>query len=257
MIKDLEGALYPLALPPPKPSARGHAIPVGSLMLPGLWQAFIWGFGGSIIADGKFELTDPATVQAIEALLALQGYAAPATGGGHALAFQLYQPAPLPAPWTWARLPRFPVNPVVTTVSYAQGVVGNPGEVPPDVLAAAVTFMLWLYEPAAVSLAAGQGDPPVVASASAQPAYWTHKPDGGGAVGDRSHFRDCYDGFPSVTVHAMEYAMTSVLFGGVKPSAALAVAEQEMNSGRCQSPPPFVVTVNPTGLWEDAGSERG
>lgn len=49
---------------------------VAALDSEGLWQGFVAGLGGAVAADGKFALTAPKTVAAIQALVELvQAYA--------------------------------------------------------------------------------------------------------------------------------------------------------------------------------------
>jgi len=241
-LRGLHGALAPVVTGTPAIPAGGHPahagpVYVGALSYPGLWQAFVWGFGGSLVANGQFHLTDPATVRGLSALVELtRDFAvspADALAGSYAMALSLYQPGGLAANWKWARLPRFPVDPVIPTVSVAQGLATTDHPKPPaaDLVTATAQYLLWFYTAEATALLVAAGTPPALAGAAVQTEYWARR-QGDGAVGDWRNFRDCYAGFPFIPFATMYSAIDQVLAGAVDLRSALATAEQAMNAHR-------------------------
>jgi len=215
-----------------------------------------WGFGGTVVGDGQFRVTDPATVEGISNLVDLgRQFAvsqADALTRGFAIAFALYRPEPLPSGWRWARLPRFPVQPVIPTVSVAQALAyaaPTPAPAPdaPDVRAAA-EYLLWWYTPDATTLLIAEGSPPALADPTVQTRYWRGKP---GAVGDWQNFRDCFSGFPStVPDQVMFNALNEAIVGKVSVPGALAIAQQGMNNHRylaAMKAPSRYGSIPPTG----------
>lgn len=220
---------------------------VAALDSEGLWQGFVAGLGGAVAADGKFALTAPKTVAAIQALVELvQAYAVPGevvdalpgktSSGFQAEVLGLYAMtfAPLgflPPGFSWARLPRFPVRPIIPIVSWAVGLTTRRGVALPAPDSPAAL--------AAVGFALAQGQagsirfPPASASASIQRAYWSGPAPGPAAVlGDWQNFRDAYDGYP--VIPGRDYvtdAIAQALTGKSSLAAALAHAEQQMNAG--------------------------
>lgn len=235
-MQGLRGALAPPVVPHPAPGVGVGA--TGSMAMPGLWQAFAWGFGGSLASHGKLVLTDPGTLKGMAALVELSAeYAvspAIARNAGFALAFALFRPGGLPAGWQWARLPRFPVTPVITTVTVAQGLAYRaPMAAPaPDapLVRAAAEYLLWWYTPTATTLLQAESTPPALASAAVQEAYWQGRGGGASAVGDWTHFRDCYAGLPVTPDPILYRALQAVVFDKVALRTALAAAERDANN---------------------------
>lgn len=236
-VKGLQGALAPL-VGDPAPGAREWY--PSALTYPGLWQAFVWGFGGTIVNDGQYRLTDSSSMKGFTNIVDLaRQYSvsqAAAMAGGYALSFNLYRPGQLPAGWQWARLPRFPEKPVIPTVSVAQGLAYRstaPGTPPPpeaSMLSAAVEYLLWWYTPAATSLLMAESTPPALAGAAEQESYWKSKTGGAPAVGDWANFQDCYSGLPSAPDAIMYDAINHVVTGKADIQDALATAQKNMNN---------------------------
>jgi len=258
-IKGLKGALAPLVTDVQKKIVHLRGYFPGALSLPGLWQGFAWGSGGTVVADGQFRVTDPATVEGISNLVDLgRQFAlsqADALSLGFGLAFELYHPGPLPSGWQWARLPRFPVQPVIPTVSVAQAlayVAPTPAPAPdaPDVRAAA-EYLLWWYTPDATTLLIAEGSPPALADPSVQTRYWQGKAGGADAVGDWHNFRDCFSGFPStVPDQVMFNALNQAIARKVSVQTALATAQQDINNQRylaAMKAPNWYGSLPPTG----------
>lgn len=252
-VRGLRGALAPLVTDPPRTqpgSPKGsRGIPTGALKgtfygalgYPGLWQGFVWGFGGTLVSKGRFRVTDAGGVAGMGALIDLaREFAvsqADALALGFALAFSLYRPSGTPPGWRWARLPRFPVRPVIPTASVAQGLAYNrhttsaPAPNSRELLAT-VEYLLWWYSPAATSLLIAAGPPPALGNPAVQARYWRAKADGAAAVGDWRHFRDCYAGFPWVPDKVVFETLNQVIAGSVTLHSALGTAEQQMNDQR-------------------------
>ena len=92
--------------------------------------------------------------------------------------------------WSWARLPVFPVRPVVGTMVSGEGLTG-PGagrREHPGQLDAAVDALLWLYGAGAQALLQAWGAVPVAADAAAQRRFWGSQPVGSRVVGDWANF---------------------------------------------------------------------
>ncbi len=235
----------------------------------GLWQAFVRGFGGTIGRDGAFSFaSDAASVSAMATLTGLiRDYALPvaqvqAVAGRSASWSWGRQVTPLFAmtfdrldgwrnlnyaspPWGWARMPRFPVLPVITVGSNAvvlRSLSGHP-RLPsnaPQALATA-EFGIWLNSATATNLTSALGPwaPPASADPAVQTRFWSgpavtnHAAAASGvaAAGDWKHFVDVYDGFPAIPAHdAVLDAMASALGGTTPLEAALAQAQQTMNA---------------------------
>lgn len=272
-VKGLGAALGPIALLPagnattPGGWFRG---PTGwgfppALWWEGLWQAFVWGFGASAAQAGHFTLTAPGTVSALQNLVDLaRAFCLPAnlvaalpTNVPHsvwfsqiysqfAMMFAPYGRGNIGASWAWARLPRFPVSPVIptATTAVALGATKPSGGVPPadapETLVAA-QFGVWLDSPAGVDLTSSAGTVPAAAAASIQTRFWTGPGPGSAAVvGDWQHFRGVYDGFPPVSApqatvgNFVARAVSDAIEGTSSLPDALAGAEKRMNANVIQ-----------------------
>lgn len=131
-VQGLRAVLAPFVVPSPPSSAPRSTFGTGGMLYnPGLWQAFAWGFGGAVATTRGFSLTDPGTVTGMQALVDLARDFS-VTGPADVAAFEKTVMGPLSplyamtlAPWgpvvtftgaprfLWARLPRFPVAPVM------------------------------------------------------------------------------------------------------------------------------------------------
>lgn len=259
----------------------------------GLWAGFAVGFGGSTAANGLFRLTDPATVEGMGRLVDLAARFAlppltmkgpPMTSSGlpsipplpasacdstrpYAMQFSPYvPPLGLLAPtagcaqiWRWARLPRFPMNPVIPTAvvgvglrdgSAHQAITGAKPQpaVPPMPVAqalpyidAAVDFILWTYGSDAQALLAAAGLPPVVADAKAQARFWALTGDDAQPVGDWTHFQPYSADWPAIPpANLIGDALSQALADPTQLPALLAGAEKAMNDWVQQQAAPSV-----------------
>lgn len=123
-----------------------------------------------------------------------------------ALAFDFWAPPGVFAPsqafdarWAWARLPRFPVRPVITTqvngdrlTLPAQGHQQDERE-----LDIAVEDLLWLYQPEAQSLLQAWGAVPLLAAPDIQDQFWARQSPADQVVGDWRNFVPYDTGWPS------------------------------------------------------------
>ena len=211
---------------------------------PGLWSAFAIGFGGTLTKDGRFYLTAAATVDGLGRLVDLARRfgaphvtdGAPTSGaqsavlsgcpvgaGAYGMWFAPYVPPlhlsfGLPglgrvdcARWQWARMPRFPVSPVIPTVVSGLGLARSvptrkPGRVTtaPSTgtvarhVTAATSFLLWLYQSQAQTRLRSAGFVPVSASPAAQSPFWADASANVRALDDFGHFVDYTAGWPGV-----------------------------------------------------------
>lgn len=263
-VKGLRAALGPIALR--STGDQWFRGPQGTAYLPalfweGLWQSFVWGFGGSVASNGSFTLTEPETVAGLQTLVDLiEAFSVPAQDVSSlptkgvtftewdsdvlslfAMTFDYYSQVPgrYSSVWAWARMPRFPSLPVVPTMSSAMALDVGSGPIPtadaPETLAAA-QFAAWLDSPAAIKLTAPAGIPPANALPAIQSDFWSGPgPKDAAVIGDWRYFRDVYDGFPVVpSQDFVATAISAVLGGSIKLPDALAQAEQQMNNELAQ-----------------------
>lgn len=243
---------------------------------PGLWSGFVAGFGGSVAEGGQFHLTAPATMQALGRLVDLaQRFAAPpgragapssaaqsavlsgcpVDAGADGMWFAPYVPLlhlsqPLPGltpvdctAWSWARMPRFPVSPIIPTVVSGLGLAalapprssGTATAASPDALAryvdAAASFLVWLYQPSAQKLLGSAGFIPVAASSAVQTPFWANAAADIGALGDFTNFVDYAAGWPAVP--PTDYVGQALAQAATAPAhlpALLAQAEMQLNN---------------------------
>lgn len=259
-LKGLRAALGPMA---PSPDNNWIQGPQGmayapALSLEGLWQSFVWGFGGSVASAQRFTLTGTRTIQGLQTLVDLiRHFTVPTADVANlvtkgmtasdwyqevlatfAMSFDLYSPEPGPftsPPWAWARLPRFPVQPVIPILSNALALNASSGKVPdPNAreTAAAATFAVWLNSPAAIQLTAPAGIVPANAAPSVQTGFWMGRgPRNAAVVGDWANFRDAYDTFPIVPSRDFVVAaLADTLSHNLTLADAVAQAEQQMNA---------------------------
>ncbi len=249
------------ALPPMVGKVRvGAATYSGSLAMSALWTAFVLGYGGSIVRGGRFALDNPGAVEGLARLVSLaREYGAPSadlltfnTGGlrpGTAPAFwflpYLGEGVPGPA-WCAARMPRFPVRPVVP--ADAEGVTlvrpaGGTGyttsytQAPPAAaLRAVVEYALWRYGISRANPSGSYLPPPVLGAAAAQRGYWeaqAKRAPGLGALGDWQQYVFTGAGWPSVAprVTAVMYqALSEAVTNGAHLATLLAAASRKMNN---------------------------
>lgn len=238
-------------------TAAGLALFVPALLWSGLWQSFVWGFGGSVARHGRFSLTAPQTVAALQQLVDLaREYSLPGryisslstktTGAAweaeirsmFAMRFAQYDGggSALPTGWEWTRLPRFPVDPVIPVGSYAVavGATGAGAPPPPDApeTLAVARFGNWLDSAAGVAVTAPSGLAPALATAAVQRQFWTGPyPRAAASIGDWQHFRSMYDGFPVVpTATSVERAISDAVEGTAPLATALAQPEKDLNA---------------------------
>lgn len=241
----------------------------------GLWTGFALGFGGRPVVGGRFRLTDAGTVQGLGRLVDLARrfaapppkFAGPTTAVGlpsvpplpagacdvasrpYAMQFTPYVPplGPLAPPagctpvWQWARLPRFPADPVVPTAVVGMGLQdGNavrPGQAPKPVaqalpyIQATADLILWLYGSEAQALLAATGLPPVLADPQAQARFWSQAASSAKVVGDWAHFQPYTAGWPALPpAKLVGDALTPAVADPAQLPALLAAAEKQMNA---------------------------
>lgn len=198
---------------------NGTPVSLGLIANPAFWMAFVLGYGGSVSAAGRFA-PDARAAQGLSVLVdTIRRYSPPSrwrpwltTGnlgqisGRAALAFDFWTPRGVftPAPafdarWAWARLPRFPVRPVITTLVNGEGLTtARRGQPPrPDQLNLAVQALLWLDEPPGRSLLQAWGAVPVLGGAEAQKRFWELQARDVRVVGEWTNFVPYDSGWPS------------------------------------------------------------
>ena len=215
--------------------------PSGSMALlqdPALWVAFALGFGGSLVADGRFAL-DGAAVKGLAALVdLLHRFPAPSRADpmAAAMTFGTWMPPsqrPTGGEWAYARMPRFPVRPVITTRPVGEGIqqaAGRPAA--PRALAAAATALIWLYSDAAQPLLRAAGFVPVLGSVSAQGEFWRRQSADDQTVGDWQNFLPYAAGWPAIPNPVwMLLAISQAQADPARLPALVAEAVQGMNKG--------------------------
>ena len=247
---------------------------------PGLWSGFVSGFGGTVAESGRFALTGAAALEGFGRLVDLARrfgsssaaagapnpteFAAvlsgcPPTGGNYGLWFAPYvpllrvaspvQPAPVAcAQWKWARLPRFPVSPVIPTVVSGLGLAWQPPDIPrqaapplpPAVtveasIDAAAAFLVWLYQAAPQGLLRAAGFVPVSAAPADQAPFWSAAAADIRALGDYAHFVDYAAGWPAVPpTDYVGQALAQAVAAPANLAALLATAQQQCNAWLAQ-----------------------
>lgn len=238
----------------------------GASHIPGLWQAFVLGYGGEAVVNGRFALANAKVMQGLEQFVSvatrfsLPTSQVPTTPAGmqnfterYALAFSFYvpdvgPPGPSLAPsytkgWQFARLPRFPVRPIVTTsflgdclaylpssdaatVDFSQALTQQAADVD-----AGTDFLTWMYSPAAQSILTGNGFPPVMADGEAQRGFWQRMRRDIRVIGDWENFVYYADGWPNVPPpDIMDSALQNAVGDPRTLMSELMKAEQVMNN---------------------------
>ena len=203
-------------------SGRTVTVPLFGALTNGLLtQAFVAGYGGWLVKDGRFSLTNPGAVQGLSALTAFATrYGAPdrrlqrSAGGsaagreGAAMDFVLYPSVP-PAGWRYSRLPRLPVAPAIPVQLEGMRLIAESGNglpaagiptAPPAITAATVQFAVWQYGRQAGTLGPTLAAP-VLADAAVQARYWSapeqaaHVQPG---IGDWAHYLVAYQDWPGL-----------------------------------------------------------
>ena len=236
----IEGGHAPDLLAPLYPVAAATALSFGIVANPAFWMAFALGYGGSVVTDGRFA-PDAGALQGLSVLVDIVRRYCPLSVGRpidttaglvqlsrrFALAFDLWAPPGVFAPsqifgaqWAWARLPRFPVRPVVTTLTNGEGLTMPPhGQQDPGQLDMAVEALLWLYRPAAQALLQAWGAVPVLAAEGIQKQFWSRQSSADQAVGDWRNFVPYDAGWPSSQVGwpsgSVKYKITNVMMGAL------------------------------------------
>jgi hypothetical protein len=186
------------------------------LQRPLLWMAFVLGFGGSVNSGGRFQF-DAGAMAGLDAYVSFARRWAPlaplpasASPDQYALTAQAWPPPSIGsgAPWAYARLPLFPLRPVITTRLQGVGLWTVRGAVPTeDELNAAADALVWLYSEEAQRLIADSGNVPVVDSAALEDQVWRHVPAADASVGDWRNFAPWLDGWPGPTPYPLELSM--------------------------------------------------
>lgn len=216
----------------------GTASSYGLMLNPVFWMAFVLGYGGSVAVDGQFA-PDARAVQGLSVLVEIVRRYSPLRAKSplpesFALAFDLYTPPGLFSPaqafdsrWAWARLPRFPVRPVITSVVNGEGLTvprrGQPQE--RGQLNLAVEALVWLYEPAAQALLEAWGAVPVLGGADVQRRFWNLQSADVQEMGGWANFTPYDAGWPGGgrrMVNSISYAMAGALSRAVYRRETLA-----------------------------------
>lgn len=242
------------------PVAAGPA-PKGQLYwATALWAGFALGFGGTLVREGRFHLTDTATLNGLAKLVGLVRQFGgspdlpPRTQAEQNALWQTFPFALNPVGtfnvtplWVtkptqdlraaFAPFPRLPVRPVIPVEITGTGLAYRPSSKAPhkgmskDDLALAAQFLLWLYGPQQQRLLADYDLPPVLADAAAQDAFWAAPPDGVQPGQDWRRFVDYAAGWPGLPPPEIMY---NDLAGAVAEpgtlEAELARAETAMNT---------------------------
>jgi len=217
--------------------------PPGDMTLlqdPALWVAFALGFGGTVLAGGRFAF-DAAAVTGLEHLVSLlQRFSAVQAPGGappapYALTFDAWHAAArggAGSGWAYARLPRLPARPVITTRPVGEGIYQAPHlPAAPQQLAAAVTALTWLYGEAPQALLRAAGFVPVLADPAAQQAFWQGQSPADRAVGDWQNFLPFSAGWPAIPQPAYLLSALAAAIAGQGDIRDLAAqAAQQMNA---------------------------
>ncbi len=236
----------------------------GAATTPGIWEAFALGFGGVVASGDKFDLTSSGVVRGLrEFVNVTRRFAMPARlvptkdvaavdsmPDWYAMAFSVFAPQIGPAQrvagvpqfdsrWEYARLPVFPVRPVVTVGFLGAGLQYSPPPGSHTTLAQALEtnaraigigsrFLSWLVGPRAQAMIAASGLPPVLSNG--QDGFWTRQKNGK-AVGDWRRFVYFAENWPVLPPPAI---MNSVLGSAVADpgslEAGLREAQLKMNN---------------------------
>lgn len=270
--KGVYGALPPLAgRSTIHTKTGGHLFWYGALSDPGLWGAFALGFGGSVVRQGRFDLTGTGTVQGIGRLVDIaRRYGAPANAlpqtqadwtsvqQGAAMTFLPYTSTYTPKDQRYARFPTLPARPVIPATPRGVGLVKAlamatwtksfpPATVPPEAEDAAVTYALWAYSVARQQTQLPTVPPPPLADAAMQQAYWSspaRRANGGDQVGDWRNVAVVEAAWPATgdsttflgrTADIMLTALTQAVFQNADVAAVLADATKQLNTAAAQS----------------------
>jgi len=228
-------------------------------------MAFALGYGGTVASGPRFAF-DAAALDGLSALADIArrfgagAETVPTAAGGiagmadqYAIAFDTWTPpsgagsdggvpslsSSLPSlrfgkEWAWARVPRFPVPPVVTTALDGEGLTLSGSAAPAD-LPPAVQALLWLFAPGAQAALRAYGLPPVRSDVNAQGGFWGMWGPSGQAVGDWRRFTPYDAGWPGPAGSA---PMAQALAGAVAEPArlgALVVAAARQMSEQAQA----------------------
>lgn len=262
-IKGVTSTLGPITSPAELANKPGqkHVIGPGgvgfptAMQFPGLWQAFVLGFGGTIAKGGRFVLTDSQSELGLRALTDLvQEYSVSvsemiaiptntplsewlsAVQNLYGMTFDIYPGSHLSgisSEWEWARMPRFPIQPVIPTVAQAialqKGAASRPPESDSRLAAATAALGTWLNAPEAFELTK---IPSARVDVASQSTFWSAPWSAQAAVlGDWRNFRDAFSGFPTLpSQDYVQQAVSEVLSGDVDLQTALARANQRLNA---------------------------
>jgi len=258
-VRGLQAVLYP-----PGGYVLGPYCCWGVLFDPAWWTAFSLGYGGTITENGVFAL-DGRALEGLSVLVDIIRRFSPATGGAgvpasaypdaFALAVDFWGPPggadpaaqihtfPAVAPvlrygpeWAWARLPRFPARPVITTLPNGEGLTLLRGAAPDErQLEMAVEALLWLHSSDAQRLLEAWGAVPVLADAEAQRQFWERQAPEDQAVGDWRNFIGYGPDWPGpVNESLMSAALMRAVGDPSQLEAAIALAVEQMNATLAQ-----------------------
>ena len=248
----LQAVLYP-----PQSYVVGPYCCWGVLVDPAWWAAFALGYGGTVAKNGVFAL-DSRALEGLAVLVDIASRFGPrsplpttAYPDGFALALDFWGPpggaepateahmVPAVAPvlrygphWAWARIPRFPVRPVITTLTNGEGLTPVAGAPSDDrQLAEVVEALLWLYTPAAQRILQAWGAVPVLSDPKAQRRFWKAQAPDGQAVGDWANFIGYGPEWPgSVNRTLISAALMAAIADPSQLEPQVAAAVQRMNA---------------------------
>ncbi len=242
----------------------------GQLTDPNIWGAFVLGYGGWMVRNGRFDLTNRGAVRGLDRLVQIvrqygsnEKYIPRSQGDVHRLwsgavmRFVSYRGAPAPTGFRYARFPGLPVRPVVPAqlqgVEPAKMGPGGrgwfPAYVPKDIpfraLEATVAYAQWVYRVVRTSPQLPGNVPPVLADGRVQQAYFgaaQRLRDGSHSIGGWRDYVYVQEGWPLVrqrsrvdplvgeTEWLVYTALTNVVQNASPLAGALAKVTKDLNA---------------------------
>ena len=262
-VRGLDGVLPPLGVYAAKRKNGTLAQFSGALAEPAWWIAFALGYGGDLVTRGRVRL-DGAAIRGIAKLVdiahrfgdrtVVDTQTAPMVDAlplKYAMMFDVWASSrgvdvasttpmyPPPGPvltfgknWAWARLPRFPLRAVITTVLDGEGLQPSTHAGHHESsLHTAVQSLVWLNRAQARPLLDAADVPPVVSSTKVQKDFWSRQGPEDRQVGEWSQFVPYASALPLPT--GIAYEMWSPLLRAIARPASLPglvrEAEHRMN----------------------------
>lgn len=220
-----------------------------------LWPGFAIGYGGSIVQKGVFRFDSKALIGLAAFVDLARRFGADASTeaatigdtSGYAMVFDAWRPPKLvqttedsklintssamafDSLWSYARLPRFSVRPVIPTSVTGVGVTG-PSNGDPNLLSAAVETLTWLYSAQAQTSLRAWGAVPVLADMQAQSPFWDLQSPEDQAVGDWNNFLAYDAGWPADIGPYVSAALVAAMNDPSQLQTQIASAVEKMNA---------------------------